>query len=84
MRTYFLIFGTILLTFKAIAQEAVDVTEQTIKISGFKDKELYFGFASGDKIVFNFQEVDKKELKEVEIVEYPSNSKFSDYKIKRI
>lgn len=62
------------------AQEPIDVTDQTIKIGGKKEEELYFGFAAGDKILFNFQEANDKELKEVEIVEYPSSSKFSDYK----
>ena len=69
---------------KVIAQELIDVTEQTIKIGGTKEEELYFGFAEGDKILFNFEEIDKKELKEVEIIEYPSNSKFSDFKTKKI
>lgn len=65
-------------------QDLVDVTDQTIKIGGFKEEELYFGFAAGDKIVFNFKEVDNKQLKEIEIIEYPNNSKFSDYKSKLI
>ena len=65
-------------------EEPIDVTEQTIKIGGFKEEELYFGFAAGDKIIFSFKEADNKELKEIEIVEYPSNSKFSDYKTKEI
>jgi hypothetical protein len=66
------------------AQEAVDVTDQTLKIGGMKEEILYFGFAEGDNIIFNFDEIDKKELKEVEIAEYPDNSRFSDYKTKKI
>jgi hypothetical protein len=62
------------------AQEAVDVTDQTIKVGGMKEEELMFGFAAGDKIVFSFEETGKKELKELEILEYPTSSKFSDYK----
>jgi hypothetical protein len=65
-------------------QESIDVTEQTIKIGGFKEEELLFGFATGDKIIFSFEEINKKELKEVEILEYPGNSKFSDYKTKKV
>lgn len=65
-------------------QEPIDITDQTIKLGGFKEEELYFGFATGDKIIFNFEEANNKELKEVEIVEYPTNSKFSDYKTKRV
>ncbi|MGL5891133.1 MAG: hypothetical protein ACRC3B_14685, partial [Bacteroidia bacterium] len=36
------------------------------------------------KILFSFSETDGKELKEVEITEYPSNSKFSDFKTSKI
>lgn len=79
-----IILGLILWTVTAFGQEPIDVTEQTIRIGGMKDEEIYFGFAEGDKIIFNFQEADNKELKEIEIVEYPSNSKFSDYKTKKV
>lgn len=65
-------------------QEIVDVTDQTIKIGSFQEEVLYFGFAAGDKIVFSFNEVGGKELKELEIVEYPNNSKFSDFKTSQI
>jgi len=36
--------------------------------------------SEGDQLVFNFQEVNGKELKEIEIIEFPSTSKFMDYK----
>lgn len=74
----------LLLFLTSFSQETVDVTDQKIKVGGLKEEELYFGFAAGDKIIFNFQEIDKKELKEVEIIEYPGNSKFSDFKTKSI
>ena len=66
------------------AQDIIDVTDQKIKVGGLSEEILYFGFAEGDKIIFNFQEIDKKELKELEIAEYPSNSKFSDFKTSKI
>lgn len=66
------------------AQEAVDVTDQTIKITAFSERELLFGFAAGDKIIFNFEEENNKELKEIQIIEYPNNSKFSDFKTRKI
>lgn len=86
MKKTILILTTVIVmtSFKIFGQEPLDVTEQTIKIGGLKEEELYFGFAAGDKIVFSFQEADNKEMKEIEIVEYPNNSKFSDYKSKRI
>lgn len=83
-KTTIFIIGLFFYTMIVSGQEPVDVTDQTIKIGGLKEEELYFGFAAGDKIIFNFEEVNNKELKEIEIIEYPSNSKFSDYKTKRV
>lgn len=83
-RKIIFILGLFIWTATAFGQEPIDVTDQTIRIGGMKDEEIYFGFAEGDKIIFNFQEADNKELKEIEIVEYPSNSKFSDYNTKKV
>jgi hypothetical protein len=79
----FLVFSVI--SSSVIAQlKTVGVTDQTIKIGGTKSEEIYIGFAAGDKILFNFEEVNKKELKEIEILEYPGNSKFSDFKTSKV
>lgn len=83
-KTITVFLGIFLWTTTVFGQEIVDVTEQTIKLSGLKEEELFFGFAAGDKIIFTFKEMDNKELKEIEIIEYPNNSKFSDYKTKEI
>jgi hypothetical protein len=84
MKTITLLFSIIFLAWQANAQEAIDVTDQTLKIGGLKEEELYFGFAAGDKIIFNFKEVNNKELKELEITEYPLSSKFSDFRTARV
>ena len=68
----------------SFAQTPVDVTEQTLKVGGGKEEVMYFGFAEGDKIIFNVTEADKKEIKEIEVLEYPSSSKFSDYKTAKV
>ena len=68
-----------------IAQlKPVDVAENTLKVSGFGEEVFYYGFAEGDQLIFNFQEVNGKELKELEIIELPTSSKFMDYKTKKI
>lgn len=66
------------------SQQPVDVTDQTFKIGSLKTEGLYFGFAAGDQVIFNFSEASGKELKEVEVIEYPNTSKFSDYKSAKI
>ena len=66
------------------AQKPVVVVENTLKLGPFKEEVFYYGFAAGDKLIFNFEEANKKELKEVEIMELPSTSRFMDYKTKKI
>ncbi|MES2446523.1 MAG: hypothetical protein V4546_05040 [Bacteroidota bacterium] len=83
-KIFTIFFGLLFCSAVSFGQEPIDVTDQTIKLRGGNEEELYFGFATGDKIIFNFQEMDDKELKEIEIIEYPSNSKFSDYKTKKV
>ena len=65
-------------------QEAVEVADLTLKISGKSEEELYYAFAEGDQIIFNFEEADEKELKEIEIIELPENSKYKDYETKAV
>lgn len=72
-----LIFITV---FSAVGQKPVDVAELTIKIGSMGSEELFYGFAEGDEIIFNFEELNGKDLKEIEIIELPSSSKFMDYK----
>lgn len=67
-----------------VAQNPIDVAESTLKIGGLSEEVFYYGFAEGDKLIFSFEELKGKELKEVEIIELPSSSKFMDYKTKRI
>jgi len=66
------------------AQSIVDVAESTLKVAAFGEEIFYYGFAEGDKLIFSFEEVKGKELKEVEITELPSSTKFMDYKTSRI
>jgi hypothetical protein len=65
-------------------QQPIDVAELTIKIGSMGSEELFYGFAEGDQIIFNFEELKGKELKEIEIIELPSSSKFMDYKTTKI
>lgn len=72
------------LPYLLFAQTPVDVVENTLKIPGVGEEVFYYGFAEGDQLIFNFEEVNGKELKEIEILEHPSASKFMDYKTKKI
>ena len=56
------------------------VTESTISLDLDQSEELYFSFAEGDIIEFNLDMVKGKHIREVEIIELPSNRIFSDFK----
>jgi hypothetical protein len=66
------------------AQQPVEVTDQKIKISAKSSEELMFAFAAGDQVVFNFSEINNKDIKELEILEYPDASKFADFKVSKV
>jgi hypothetical protein len=67
-----------------VAQSTIDIAENTIKVGGLSEEAFFFGLAQGDKLVFNLEEVNGKELKEIEIVEWPATSRFMDYKTKKV
>lgn len=81
-----ILFGILYLivTLNTFAQAPINVAESTLKISPQSEEVFYYGFAEGDQLIFNFEEVNGKELKEFEISEMPGSSKFMDYKTKKI
>lgn len=75
-----ILFLCLLSALGVYGQTPVDVAESTLKVGILGEEIFYFGFAEGDKLIFNFEEANGKELKEIEIVEMPSISKFIAYK----
>ncbi|WP_430404093.1 hypothetical protein [Fluviicola sp.] len=71
-------------SFLGYSQEAVELIESTLKLGISEEKEFYFGFAEGDQIVLNVDIVKGKKLGEIEVVEYPGTTRFTDYEAKRI
>ena len=60
------------------------VNESTIMLDLEQTKELYFSFAEGDEIIFEMEMIKGKHIKEVELIEMPSNSIFTEFKAQRI
>lgn len=84
MRFYILLIGFIFFGIEIKAQTIVDVAENTIKVGALGEEIFYYGFAEGDQMIFSFEEMNGKELKELEIIELPESSKFMDYKTTKI
>jgi len=79
-----LLLSSVLLAITAYSQQPVLVAESSVKV-GIKGEELvFYGFAEGDKLIFSFEEANGKDMKEVEILEMPANSRFIEYKTSRI
>ena len=66
------------------SQTPVDVIETSLKVAIMGEEIFYLGFAEGDKVIFSFEEANGKELKEVEIVELPANSRYLELKTSKI
>lgn len=65
------------------AQDTVVVVEKSLKIAGMSPVTEYYGFAEGDKLIVSLY-LDKGELKDVTISEYPGNVKFAGHSIEKI
>lgn len=82
MKTYIIFTLMLLLTGagSASTQSSITVTETNFKLPILGEESFYFGFAEGDQLVFSFEELSGKDLKEVEILEFPSSSRYKEYK----
>jgi hypothetical protein len=78
-------FTVIFLLFSLMSfeQDTVVVVEKSLKVAGMSPVTEYYGFAEGDKVIFNLF-LEKGELKDVTISEYPNNVKFAEHTIERL
>jgi len=60
------------------------VTESTISLNLEETEELFFSFAEGDIIEFDFEMVKGNNIKEIEVYELPNNKIFSEFKAENI
>ncbi|MBI1183487.1 hypothetical protein GC194_04415 [bacterium] len=62
-----------------LALDPIVVASLHIKVSGLTSEKLYYGFAKGDQVNVSLSVEDRKDLKEIEIYQYPDYSLFIDY-----
>jgi hypothetical protein len=74
----------LLLSNFCFGQSAVTVAELTVKIKVNSEEIMYYGFDQGDQIIFSCEEINGKEVKEINIIEYPSTIKFSNFKSSKV
>src|SRR5688572_257845 len=84
-KKYFFSLLIVLLSVLAThGQKPIDVAESSVKVGIKGEESVFFGFAEGDQLIFSFEETNGKEMKEVEIIEWPSTSKFIEYKTSKM
>lgn len=84
MHKFKVILLLVVLPFFLFSQTIIDVAENTMKVPPSGEEIFYYGFAEGDQILLNFQEVNGKELKEFEISLLNGNPIFMDFKVSKI
>lgn len=62
--------------------EKIVVCETSVKIGTMATEELYYGFSEGDQVIINLELVKGRDLKEIEVLEYPSTSISMTHKTK--
>lgn len=68
----------------SFGQNPVNVAELTIKLKANSQEEFYYGFAEGDQIIFSCEEASGKNINEIAVIEYPSTTKFTDFKASKV
>lgn len=66
------------------AQQSIDIVESAVRVGIKGEEAVFYGFAAGDQLIFSFEEINGKEMKEIEIIEMPQNSRFMDVKTSKI
>lgn len=62
----------------------VEVADLSVKVPGLETTEFYYGFEEGDELKFSYKDLSKKGIKHIEVIEYPSNVKYSGYEVKEV
>lgn len=62
----------------------VPVADLTIRIGAKSEEVIYYGFAPGDKVFLTVQMVEGKNIKELEVSEYPGNVKYKAYEVETV
>lgn len=84
LKTLILLCVLSTITCLAYSQTPIDVAENTFKVPAGGESIFYYGFAKGDTVIFNMDEVKGKDLTRVAIMVSPSSSLFLDYNTNKI
>ncbi|WP_417558774.1 hypothetical protein [Mesoflavibacter zeaxanthinifaciens] len=85
MKTNLLLLFITSITFNfCYSNNSILVNESTVVLDLDQSKELYFSFAEGDEIIFEMEMVKGKHIKEIKVIEMPTNTIFTEFKAEQI
>ncbi|MEZ4809393.1 MAG: hypothetical protein R2819_03460 [Allomuricauda sp.] len=75
----------LLVGYSSISQlDPLSVADLNFKIPIASYYELTYGFEAGDRIIIDFEEEKGKGVNQFEVLEYPSNARFTAFKVKEV
>lgn len=80
MKQILLALAAIATTTLSYAQSDITLFESEVRVGGLSTEVIYYGFEAGDQVTMTFEDSKGKDMKEVEIFQYPSNSLWMEYK----
>ncbi len=76
----YLLFLTLSINSISFGQAPLSIAENTLKFSSISEEIFYYGFAEGDKLIFDFEVIKGTDLKEIQISELNGVAPiFTDY-----
>ena len=80
-----LLLGMILISQDIFSNsDPILITESTIKLGFDQTRVLFYSLAEGDELVFDFEMIKGRHIKEVQIIELPTNIIFTEFKAQKI
>jgi len=79
-RKYLLISLGVIMSGALCGQNPIDVYEATVRVEKDTTHEYLCGLSEGDQLIFSFESEKGGALEKVEVLEYPSSLRFSDYR----
>ncbi len=65
----------------ALHAQVVTVADMTLRIAAGEEKELFYGFAAGDEILFSFAETGNRKIRSVEVGAWPEQLRYSAWDV---
>lgn len=73
-----------LLVYNICYGQKINVADLQLKLEPGATEELYYGFADGDKVIFNIEEANGNYISEVSVMQYPDVHKYKRQNLTKV